>query len=173
MFRLKANNEKRGAGTMVSASGTIEDRLAQMGLSLPDGAPSRANFLPFRKSGNLLFLAGQICEWNGVPKYFGPVAPDYDLATAKKAAEMCALNLLFGIRAATGSLDSVSAILKLGAFVSAPPGFTDGPKIADGASELFIHLYGDAGRHARTAVCVSSLPANALVEVDAIIELNS
>ncbi|AYD04863.1 RidA family protein [Neorhizobium sp. NCHU2750] len=157
---------------MTSSSSRIEDRLAAMGLSLPDSAPSRANFLPFRKSGNLLFLAGQICEWNGVPQYSGPVMPGYDLATAKKAAEMCALNLLFGIRAATGSLDSVSAVLRLGAFVSAPSGCADGPKIADGASELFINLYGDAGRHARTAVCVSGLPANALVEVDAIIEVN-
>lgn len=85
---------------------------------------------------------------------------------------MCALNLLFNIRAAAGSLDRVASMLRLGAFVSAPPGFPDGPKIADGASELFIALYGDdAGRHARTAVCVSSLPANGLVEVDAIVEI--
>jgi Putative translation initiation inhibitor, yjgF family len=157
---------------MTSDRDIIEDRLVAMGLFLPDGAPSRANFLPFRRSGNLLFLAGQICEWNGVPQYFGPVLPDYDLAVAKKAAELCALNLLFNIRLAAGSLDSVAAVLRLGAFVSAPAGFGDGPKIADGASELFIDLYGDDGRHARTAVCVSSLPANALVEVDAIVELN-
>ncbi|AJY46589.1 RidA family protein [Martelella endophytica] len=149
----------------------IEDRLAELGLSLPSSSPSRANFLPYRKSGNLLFLAGQICEWNGVPQYFGPVGEDHDLAAAKKAAEMCALNLLFNTREAAGSLDDVAAVLRLGAFVSAPSGFADGPKIADGASELFINLFGDAGRHARTAVCVSSLPANALVEVDAIIEL--
>jgi enamine deaminase RidA (YjgF/YER057c/UK114 family) len=162
---------KEGTPKMASDSGTIEERLAAMGLSLPESAPSRANFLPFRRSGNLLFLAGQICEWNGVPQYFGPVAPDYDLATAKKAAEMCALNLLFGIKLAAGSLDNISAILRLGAFVSAPAGFADGPRIADGASELFINLYGEEGRHARTAICVSSLPANALVEVDAIVEL--
>lgn len=150
---------------------TILEKLTAMGLSLPECVPSRANFLPSRRSGNLLFLAGQICEWNGMPRYFGPVAPDYDLAEAKKAAEMCALNLIFNIRAAAGSLDRVAAVLRLGAFVSAPAGFGDGPKIADGASELFINLYGDSGRHARTAVCVSSLPANALVEVDAIVEL--
>jgi enamine deaminase RidA (YjgF/YER057c/UK114 family) len=146
-------------------------RLAELGLSLPESSPSRANFLPYKRSGNLLFLAGQICEWNGNPRYFGPVAPDYDLAAAKKAAEMCALNLLFNIRAAAGSLDCLAEVLRLGAFVAAPAGFPDGPKIADGASELFIALYGDRGRHARTAVCVSSLPANALVEVDAIVEL--
>lgn len=157
---------------MVEHENVIERRLAALGLSLPEGAPSRANFLPFRRSGNLLFLAGQICEWNGEPQYFGPVGPDYDLATAKKAAELCAINLLFNIRLATGSLDSVTAVLRLGAFVAAPAGFGEGPKIADGASELFINLYGEVGRHARTAVCVSSLPANALVEVDAIVELS-
>lgn len=151
----------------------IEAKLAQMGLALPESSPSRANFLPFKRSGNLLFLAGQICEWNGVPRYFGPVSEGYDLAEAKKAAEMCALNLLFNIREAAGSLDNVASVLRLGAFVSAQAGFPDGPKIADGASELFINLYGDAGRHARTAVCVSSLPANGLVEVDAIVELTS
>ncbi|WP_176084603.1 RidA family protein [Martelella sp. HB161492] len=150
---------------------SIEARLSEMGLALPDSSPSRANFLPYKRSGNLLFLAGQICEWNGVPQYFGPVEDGYDLAMAKKAAEMCALNLLFNIRSAAGSLDKVASVLRLGAFVSAPAGFPDGPKIADGASELFIALFGDAGRHARTAVCVSSLPANGLVEVDAIVEL--
>lgn len=149
----------------------IEMKLKTLGLELPSSSPSRANFLPYKRSGNLLFLAGQICEWNGVPQYFGPVNEDYDLEEAKKAAEMCALNLLFNTRAVAGSLENVASVLRLGAFVSAPPGFPDGPKIADGASELFINLFGDRGRHARTAVCVSSLPANALVEVDAIIEL--
>lgn len=150
---------------------TMVEKLGSLGLSLPDAAPSRANFLPSTRSGNLLFLSGQICEWNGVPRYFGPVAPDYDLVTARKAAEMCALNLLFNIRAAAGSLDRVSAVLRLGAFVSAPAGFPDGPQIANGASDLLVHLFGERGRHARTAVCVSSLPANALIEVDAIVEL--
>ncbi|MGE6741250.1 RidA family protein [Allorhizobium pseudoryzae] len=149
----------------------VEERLASLGLELPQSSPSRANFLPYKRSGNLLFLAGQICEWNGKPQYFGPVPDGFDLEEAKAAARMCALNLLFNIKAATGSLDNVTSILRLGAFVSAPAGFADGPKIADGASELFIALYGEAGRHARTAVCVSSLPANALVEVDAIVEL--
>jgi enamine deaminase RidA (YjgF/YER057c/UK114 family) len=149
----------------------VEDKLSSLGLELPRSSPSRANFLPYKRSGNLLFLAGQICEWNGVPRYFGPIQEGFDLHEARTAAQMCALNLLFNIRAATGSLDSVTSVLRLGAFVAAPPGFADGPKVADGASELFIALYGDAGRHARTAVCVSSLPANALVEVDAIVEL--
>ncbi|MBP1845509.1 enamine deaminase RidA (YjgF/YER057c/UK114 family) [Rhizobium petrolearium] len=158
---------------MSTGTDQVEHKLRTLGLELPASSPSRANFLPYKRSGNLLFLAGQICEWNGVPQYFGPVREGYDLAEAKKAAEMCALNLLFNIRAATGSLDRVAGVVRLGAFISAPAGFPDGPKIADGASELFIHLYGEAGRHARTAVCVSSLPANGLVEIDAIVELGA
>jgi enamine deaminase RidA (YjgF/YER057c/UK114 family) len=156
---------------MAETGELILQKLFEHGLTLPETSPSRANFLPYKQSGNLLFLAGQICEWNGEPRYFGPVQPDYDLSVAKKAAEMCALNLLFNIQVAAGSLDRVASVLRLGVFVAAPSGFADGPKIADGASELFISLYGDGGRHARTAVCVSSLPANALVEVDAIVEL--
>lgn len=156
---------------MTQGPDKIEERLAAMGLSLPATSPSRANFLPYRRSGNLLFLAGQICEWEGVPQYFGPVTADTDLATAQKAAQMCALNLIFNIRLALGRLDQVSAVIRLGGFVSAQAGYPSGPAIINGASDLFIDLYGDSGRHARTAVCVSSLPANAMVEVDAIIEI--
>ena len=157
---------------MSNAPDPIEARLTAMGLHLPNSSPSRANFLPYRRSGNLLFLAGQICEWDGVPKVFGPVTAQTDLSIAKTAAQMCALNLLFNIRAALGSLDKVTTVLRLGGFVSAEPGFPSGPMVIDGASELFISLYGDRGQHARTAVCVSSLPANAMVEVDAIIEVS-
>lgn len=149
----------------------IETRLTAMGLALPRNSPSRANFLPYRRSGNLLFLAGQICEWEGVPKYFGPVTASTDRTTAQTAAQMCALNLLFNIRLALGGLDQVSAVIRLGGFVSAQAGYPDGPAIINGASDLFIDLYGERGRHARTAVCVSSLPANAMVEVDAVIEV--
>ena len=149
----------------------IESRLAALGLSLPRSAPSRALFLPGKISGNLLFLSGQICEWEGVPQYFGPIGPGFDMADGQAAARMCALNLLFSIRAVAGSLSRVSQVIRLGGFVAAPPGYGDGPAVVNGASQLFIDLWGDAGRHARTAVNVASLPANALVEVEAIVEL--
>jgi enamine deaminase RidA (YjgF/YER057c/UK114 family) len=158
---------------MTHSPDAIEARLGELGLRLPQTSPSRANFLPWRRSGSLLFLAGQICEWEGVPQVFGPVTAQTDLAQAQAAAQMCALNLLFNIRAALGRLDAVGTVIRLGGFVSAEPGFPNGPKVIDGASNLFIDLYGDQGRHARTAVCVSSLPANAMVEVDAIIEVAS
>ncbi|MBE9635279.1 RidA family protein [Salipiger mangrovisoli] len=149
----------------------IETRLAELGLSLPPSAPSRALFLPGKISGNLLFLSGQICEWEGEPKYFGPVPAGFDVRTGQDAARMCALNLLYSIKAVAGSLDRVASVVRLGGFVAAPPGYGDGPLIVNGASQLFIDLWGEAGRHARTAVNVASLPANALVEIEATVEL--
>ncbi|MEQ5870711.1 RidA family protein [Sagittula sp. NFXS13] len=149
----------------------IEAKLVEMGLALPPSAPSRALFLPGKITGNLLFLSGQICEWEGVPQYFGPVPEVFDMAEGQAAARMCALNLLFCIKQLAGSLDAVAEVVRLGGFVAAPPEFGEGPMIVNGASQLLIDLYGDRGRHARTAVNVSSLPANALVEVDAVIEL--
>ena len=150
----------------------VETRLAELGLALPPSAPSRALFLPGKISGNLLFLSGQICEWEGVPKYFGPVGEAFDMKSGQAAARMCALSLFFSLRAGAGSLSRVSQVVRLGGFVAAAPGYADGPMIVNGASQLFIDLWGDAGRHARTAVNVASLPANALVEIDAVIELH-
>lgn len=149
----------------------IETRLSELGLALPPTAPSRALFLPGKISGNLLFLSGQICEWEGVPKYFGPIGAGFDTAIGQQASQMCALNLLFSIRAVAGSLSKVCQIVRVGGYVAADPGYPDGPQIVNGASQLFIDLWGDAGRHARTAVNVTSLPANALVEVEAVVEL--
>ena len=91
----------------------------------------------------------------------------------RKAAQMCALNLLYCMREALGSLDRVAGIVRVGGFVSSEPGYPAGPAVIDGASDLFIALYGDAGRHARTAVCVASLPVNAAVEVDAVVLADS
>jgi enamine deaminase RidA (YjgF/YER057c/UK114 family) len=147
----------------------VEDKLAEMSLALPPDCPPRANFVPFRMWNGLLVLSGQICEWSGVPKWQGPVTSKTDIPDMQAAARLCALNLLFCAREALGSLDRVESVLRLGGFVNAEPGYPHGPAIIDGASRLFIDLYGDAGRHARTAVCVSSLPVNAAVEVDALI----
>ncbi|MBS0124477.1 RidA family protein [Thetidibacter halocola] len=147
----------------------IEKRLADMGLELPPDCPPRASFVKFRLWNGLLVLSGQICEWNGEPRWFGPVTEATDLAEMQQAARLCALNLLFCAREALGSLDRVEQVLRLGGFVNAEQGYARGPAIIDAASQLFIDLYGEAGRHARTAVCVSSLPANAAVEVDALL----
>ena len=149
--------------------GAIEDKLADLGLELPPDCPPRASFLKYRLWNGLLILSGQICEWDGTPRWFGPVSDETDLAEMQAAAQLCALNLLFCAREALGTLDRIDQVLRLGGFVNAAPGFGNGPAIIDGASKLFIDLYGEAGQHARTAVCVSSLPVNAAVEVDALI----
>ncbi|MDF1792689.1 MAG: RidA family protein [Thalassobaculaceae bacterium] len=158
----------------------ILDKLAKLGLSLPDPKPPRGNFLTHNRDGNLVILAGQTCDWNGTVPYVGPViAPDQtppadgphvSVDQGRKAAEICALNLLFHLRAACdGDLGRVQSVLRLGGFVNCLPGFDRSPQVINGASDLFINLFGDKGRHARTAVGVSGLPANASVEVDAMV----
>lgn len=148
-----------------------EARLQELGLELPPACPSRALFLPYRRVGDLLFLSGQICEWNGEPRWFGPVTTATPIGDMQRAAELCALNLLFCAREALGDLDRVRSVVRLGGFVNSEPGFRFGPSIVDGASKVFIDVFGDAGRHSRTAVCVASLPVNAAVEVDAVLDV--
>ncbi|MGP6089383.1 RidA family protein [Antarctobacter jejuensis] len=150
----------------------IEEKLAGMGLALPPSAPSRALYLHGKVTGKTLFLSGHICEWEGVPKYFGPMTPASDIEEGYAAARMCALNLLYNIKAVTGSLSSVAQVVKLNGYVAATPDFGKGPAVVNGASQLFMDLYGEAGRHARTAVNVASLPELALVEVEAVVELH-
>lgn len=151
-------------------AGQVDARLHQLGLSLPESCTPRGNFLPYRVAGGLVFLAGQICEWNGAVPHIGPVTTDLD--AGRKAAQICGLNLLFHLRAACdGDLDRVACVVRVGGFVNCLSGFAQSPAVINGASDLFIALYGEAGRHARTAVGVAGLPANASVEVDAVFAL--
>jgi enamine deaminase RidA (YjgF/YER057c/UK114 family) len=160
--------------TSSPTSNEIELKLAALGLTLPVRPTPIAHFLPFRVSGNTVYLAGQTCELDGRMLYTGSVGEDVTLEVAKKAAELCALNLLSSLReACEGRLDRVSRCLRVGGFVQAKAGFPRVPAVIDGASELFIALWGERGRHARTAVGVATLPQNAAVEVDAIFELHS
>jgi enamine deaminase RidA (YjgF/YER057c/UK114 family) len=163
-------------------TGHTEQRLRERGIALPDQCTPRGNFLPWRREGNLVLLAGQICEWNGAVPYTGPVIGDGDpgpegrpfvsLAEGFKAARICALNLLFHLRdACDGDLDRVHSVMRLGGFVNCLSGFAQSPAVINGASDLFIDLFGDKGRHARTAVGVAGLPANASVEIDAIVAI--
>lgn len=149
----------------------VEERLAGLGLTLPPPWTPRGNFLPWRKVGNVVYLSGQICEWDGAVVYEGPVGAQLDITQAQKAAQMCALNLLYCLKQSCGTLDAVSEVIRLGGFVNCIPGFPDSPKVIDGASQLFVDLYGEAGRHVRTAVGVAGLPGNAAVEVDAVFRL--
>lgn len=148
-------------------------RLAALGLSLPERCTPRGQFLAYSRSGDVLYLAGQICERNGEVPYRGKVGVDLGLDEGRRAAEMCALNLLFHLsHALDGELGRVRRCLRVGAFVNAPNGFGDSPAVANGASDLFIAMWGEAGRHARTAVGVAALPMDAAVEIDAIFEVS-
>ncbi len=153
--------------------GAAERRLADLGLSLPNVPKPIANFVPYRRDGNVVFLAGQICEWNGAVVYRGKLGVEHDIETGIRAARICALNLLAALREACGgSLDRVAACLRVGGFVNCAPDFLSVPQVINGASDLFRDLFGDRGMHSRTAIGVAALPQGAAVEVDAIFVLD-
>lgn len=153
----------------------IEAKLDALGLVLPPDWQPRGQFLPFRRDGSIVYLSGQICEWAGEITLTGPVLDTPDSITeARQAARICASNLLYRLREASeGDLDRVDCILRLGGYVNCLPGFAASPAVIDGATEVFIALYGDRGWHARTAIGVAGLPGNAAVEVDAIVRLRN
>jgi len=152
----------------------VELKLSSLGLSLPTRPTPIASFLPFRVAGSTVYLAGQTCERDGRVVHTGRVGEELTLETGRQAAQICALNLLACLREACGGrLDRVARCLRVGGFVQAKSDFARVPAVIDGASELFIALWGEDGRHARTAVGVAALPQNAAVEVDAIFELRS
>jgi len=153
--------------------GRIEQRMRELGLESPPPSQPRGTFLPFRREGSLVFLSGQICEWGGAVTLEGPVGEGgVSVEEAAKAARVCALRLLHGLRlACDGDLDRVTQVVRLGGFVNCVPGFPWSPLVINGASEVFIDLFGEAGQHARTAVGVCGLPGNAAVEVDAVVAI--
>lgn len=151
----------------------IEQRLSDLGLELPPDWTPRGRFLPFRKDGPVVYLSGQICEWAGEVTHVGPVVDTPEgIEAAQDAAKICALNLIYRLReACEGDLNRVDVILRLGGFVNCTSGFPSSPLVINGATEVFIALFGEQGWHARTAVGVSGLPGNASVEVDAVVLL--
>lgn len=148
----------------------IEERLKSLGITLPTPVAPIANYAPFIRSGNLLFISGQVSvdESGGIK---GIVGDDVDQATGQLAAGLCGINLLAQMKAATGDLDRVIQVVKLGGFVQAGPDFFNIPQVINGCSDLMVAAFGDEGRHARSAVGVFSLPMNFAVEVDAIVEV--
>ena len=149
----------------------VESRLAAAGVTLPVPVAPVANYVPFVRSGSLVHISGQVSlDASGGVK--GVVGADVDLETAQGAARLCAINLLAQMKAACeGDLDRVVRVVKLGGFVQAGPDFFDIPKVVNGASDLMVLAFGDAGRHARSAVGVYRLPLNFAVEVDAVVEV--
>ncbi len=152
--------------------GRIEQRLAALKIELPNAAAPMANYVPAVRSGNLLFVSGQICQWNGERRFVGKLGAEISLAEGQQAARLCGLNLLAQTRRfLDGDLDRVVRVVRLGGFVNAVPAFAEQPQVVNGASDLMVEVFGDAGRHARAAVGVGSLPGGAAVEVDAVFEV--
>lgn len=150
----------------------IDARLAELGLSLPEPAAPVAAYVPVVVAGGLAHVSGQLPFLDGV-LVKGRLGEDVDAGLGYEAARACGLMILAQLRAALGSLDKVERIVKLGAFVSSTGDFIDQPKVANGASELMAALFGEAGKHARSAVGVPVLPLGAAVEVDAIVAVRT
>jgi enamine deaminase RidA (YjgF/YER057c/UK114 family) len=156
-----------------SMSGSVEKKLASLGISLPTPATPIANYVPFVRSGNLLVVSGQLCfgaDGNLVAK--GQLGGGVSMDDGQKAARACAVNLLAQLKAALGDLDKVTRVVRLGGVINSTPGFTDGPKVMNGASDLMVEVFGEKGRHARSTVGVAALPANAAVEVEGQFEVS-
>ncbi|HER25663.1 MAG TPA: RidA family protein [Rhodospirillales bacterium] len=154
-------------------AGTVDQRLSDLGITLPEPAAPAANYIPYVISGNLVFVSGQITMVDGELKYVGKVGDDFGIEEGYQAARICAINLLAQLKIACGGdLDRVRRVVKLGGFVNCRPDFTDQPKVINGASDLMGEVLGDAGKHARFAVGAPSLPLGIAVEVDGIFEID-
>jgi enamine deaminase RidA (YjgF/YER057c/UK114 family) len=150
----------------------FESKLNALGITLPTPAAPVANYVGFVKSGNQVFISGQLPIENGEVKFIGKVGSKVSIDEAKKAARLCAINLLAQLKVACeGNLDRVVACVKLGVFVNGDADFIDHPTVANGASDLMVEVFADAGKHARAAVGSGSLPRGVSVEVDAIFEI--
>lgn len=150
---------------------TIEARLAAEGVTLPAAAAPAANYVPFMRTGNLLFTSGQLPLLDGKLVATGLLGRDLDTEAGKLAARACAINILAQVKAATGDLEKIARIVKITVFVASAPGFTEQHLVANGASDLLAKVLGERGRHARSAVGTASLPLDAPVEIEAIVEL--
>ena len=150
---------------------TIEKRLTDLGVTLPAAAAPAANYLPFARSGNLLFTAGQLPLKDGKLQATGLLGRDVDTAAGKEAAKLCAINILAQAKAALGDLEKIRRVVKITVFVASSPDFTEQHLVANGASDFLFAALGERGKHARSAVGTASLPLNAAVEIEAIIEV--
>lgn len=149
----------------------IEEKLRDMGIEVPEAAKPLAAYIPALRVGNLIYTAGQIPLVAGKLELTGKVGQDVTLEQAAELAKVCAINGLAAIKSVIGDLDQITRIVKVTGFVNSAPGFSQQPAVIDGASAFFGEVFGEAGKHARSAVGVSELPANAPVEIEFIVEI--
>jgi enamine deaminase RidA (YjgF/YER057c/UK114 family) len=152
----------------------IDQRLQSLGIALPQPSSPVANYVPFVRTGNLVFVSGQIClgpDGKLAAEHTGKVAADVSPEVAKEAARLCAINLMAQLRRAVGDLDKVVRCVRLGGFIASSPDFAGQAGVMNGASDLIVEVFGDKGRHARTTIGVAALPTGASVEVEGIFEV--
>jgi enamine deaminase RidA (YjgF/YER057c/UK114 family) len=144
----------------------IDERLRTLGLTLPEAATPSFNYVPVTLHRGVAYVAGQLPKLDGEIRVRGKAGRDVDLETARGEARICILQGLACLKAALGSLDRVEQVLKVGGYVASAPGFNDQPKVLDAASDLLVEVFGDKGRHARSAIGVAELPRGAVVEIE-------
>jgi enamine deaminase RidA (YjgF/YER057c/UK114 family) len=165
--KVDGGHGPNGRGQEDIMAGTVENKLADLGVTLPAPTAPVANYVPFVRTGNLLMVSGQLCfDADGNLVARGKVGGGVSLEDGTKAARVCAINLLAQVKAALGDLDKVVRVVRLGGFINSAPDFLEGPKVMNGASDLMVTAFGDKGRHARTTVGVAVLPGDAAVEVE-------
>ena len=150
-----------------------EAQLAALGLTLPPPPAAAGSYVPTVRTGNLLYCAGTICLVGGQMTHLGQVGKEQTVQTGSQAAQVCAHNTLANIKAAVGSLDQVARIVFVSGFVNAIDGFADSPAVINGASDLFVKVFGEAGKHARAAVAVNGLPKGSTTEIQVVVELKN
>ncbi|HEY7575210.1 MAG TPA: RidA family protein [Thermoanaerobaculia bacterium] len=150
----------------------VEDRLQELGVELPRPSRPGANYVPTARSGNLLFLTGQLSQWNGERRFVGKLGREFGVEQGQQAARLCALNLIAHLREALeGDLDRVAQCIRIAGYVNSTSDFTGQSQVVNGASDLFVAVFGEAGRHTRMAVGVSALPYDVAVEVEGVFEV--
>ena len=151
----------------------FEEKIKQLGITIPEPVKPLAAYIPAMQVGNLVMTSGQVPISAGVVKYQGKVGKDLSEEEGKAAAKLCAINCLSAVKSVIGNLDNIKRVLKLTVFIASAEGFTAQPKVANGASELIGEIFGEAGKHVRSAVGVSELPLNSAVEIEMIVEIKS
>jgi enamine deaminase RidA (YjgF/YER057c/UK114 family) len=153
-------------------AGRIDQRLKDLGIELPEASKPGANYVPCVRTGDLLFMTGQLSQWNGERRFIGKLGREYRIEEGQQAARLCAMNVLAHARAALGGdLDRIVRCVRVAGYVNGVPEFTGQSQVMNGASDLFVQIFGESGRHARMAVGVSALPYDVAVEVEAVFEV--
>ena len=153
-------------------AGAVEKKLVELGVVLAAPPAPSANYVPFVRTGNLLSVSGQICLDGGKLVAKGQLGAGVSVEDGQKAARVCAINILAQVKVALGDLDKVVRVVKLTGFVNSAPGFGDGPKVMNGASDLMVAAFGEKGKHSRSTIGVAALPSDAAMEVEALLEVS-